>query len=32
MRLMEQLEDADDVQTVSSNLNITDEALAAFGS
>lgn len=32
LRLMEQLEDADDVQTVSSNLNITDEALAAFGS
>lgn len=32
MRLMEQLEDADDVQTVSSNLNITDEVLAAFGS
>ena len=31
MRLMEQLEDADDVQTVSSNLNITDEVLAAFG-
>ena len=32
MRLMEQLEEADDVQTVSSNLNITDEVLAAFGS
>ena len=32
MRLMEQLEDADDVQTVSSNLNITDEVLAAFES
>ena len=32
MRLMEQLEEADDVQTVSSNLNITDQALAAFGS
>lgn len=32
LRLLEQLEDADDVQTVSSNLNITDEALAAFGS
>ncbi len=31
MRLMEQLEDADDVQTVSSNLNITDQVLAAFG-
>ena len=31
MRLMEQLEEADDVQTVSSNLNITDEVLAAFG-
>jgi len=30
MRLMEQLEEADDVQTVSSNLNITDEVLAAF--
>lgn len=32
LRLMEQLEDADDVQTVSSNLNITDEVLAAFQS
>ena len=31
MRLMEQLEEADDVQTVSSNLNITDKVLAAFG-
>lgn len=31
MRLLEQLEEADDVQTVSSNLNITDEVLAAFG-
>jgi len=31
MRLMEQLEEADDVQTVASNLNITDELLAAFG-
>lgn len=31
MRLMEQLEEADDVQTVSSNLNITDQVLAAFG-
>jgi len=31
MRLMEQLEDSDDVQTVASNLNITDEVLAAFG-
>ena len=30
MRLMEQLEEADDVQTVASNLNITDDALAAF--
>lgn len=30
MRLMEQLEEADDVQTVSTNLNITDEVLAAF--
>lgn len=32
MRLMEQLEEADDVQTVASNLNITDELLAAYGS
>ena len=32
MRLMEQLEESDDVQTVSSNLNITDEVLAAFES
>lgn len=32
LRLLEQLEDADDVQTVSSNLNITDEVLAAFQS
>ena len=30
MRLMEQLEESDDVQMVSSNLNITDEVLAAF--
>ena len=32
MRLMEQLEESDDVQTVASNLNITDAALAAFES
>lgn len=32
MRLMEQLEESDDVQSVASNLNITDEALAAFAS
>ena len=32
MRLLEQLEEADDVQTVASNLNITDELLADFGS
>ena len=32
MRLMEQLEEADDVQTVASSLNITDDVLAAFGS
>ena len=31
MRLLEQLEDAEDVQTVSFNLNITDQVLAAFG-
>ncbi len=30
MRLMEQLEESDDVQTVASNLNITDDVLAAF--
>ena len=30
MRLMEQLEESDDVQSVATNLNITDEALAAF--
>ncbi len=30
MRLMEQLEEADDVQAVASNLNITDAVLAAF--
>ncbi len=32
MRLMEQLEESDDVQTVASNLSISDEALAAFES
>lgn len=32
MRLMEQLEESDDVQTVSSNLSITDEVVAAFES
>ena len=32
MRLMEQLEDSDDVQSVASNLNITDDVLAAFAS
>lgn len=32
MRLMEQLEESDDVQTVASNLSINDEALAAFES
>ena len=32
MRLMEQLEEADDVQSVASNLSITDEVLAAFAS
>ena len=32
MRLMESLEEADDVQTVASNLSISDEALAAFES
>lgn len=32
MRLMEQLEESDDVQTVASNLNISDEVLAAFES
>ena len=32
MRLMEQLEESDDVQTVASNLNITDAALEAFES
>ena len=31
MRLMEQLEESDDVQMVASNLSISDEALAAFG-
>lgn len=30
LRLMEQLEESDDVQTVASNLNITDEVLAAY--
>lgn len=32
MRLMEALEESDDVQTVSSNLNITDDVIAAFES
>ena len=32
MRLMEQLEESDDVQSVSSNLNITDDVIAAFES
>ncbi len=32
MRLMEQLEESDDVQSVASNLNISDEALEAFQS
>lgn len=32
MRLMEQLEESDDVQSVSSNLNITDEIMTAFES
>ncbi len=32
MRLMEQLEESDDVQTVASNLNITDEVLVAYES
>ncbi len=32
MRLMEQLEESDDVQTVASNLNITDTVLAAYES
>ena len=32
LRLMEQLEESDDVQTVASNLSITDEVLAAFES
>ncbi len=32
MRLMEQLEESDDVQAVASNLNITDDALAAYES
>ena len=32
MRLMEQLEESDDVQSVASNLNITDEVVAAFES
>ena len=32
MRLMEQLEESDDVQTVASNLNITDAELAAYES
>lgn len=32
MRLMEQLEESDDVQAVASNLSMTDEALAAYES
>ena len=32
LRLMEQLEESDDVQSVASNLSITDETLAAYGS
>jgi YebC/PmpR family DNA-binding regulatory protein len=32
MRLMEQLEESDDVQSVSSNLSITDDVIAAFES
>lgn len=32
MRLMEQLEESDDVQSVASNLNITDEIMTAFES
>lgn len=32
MRLMERLEELDDVQSVSSNLNITDEVVAAYES
>lgn len=32
LRLMERLEDLDDVQKVYTNLEITDEALAAYGS
>ena len=32
MRLLEQLEESDDVQTVASNLSISDELLAAYGS
>ena len=32
MRLMEQLEESDDVQAVASNLNITDDTLAAYES
>lgn len=31
MRLMERLEDLDDVQSVASNLNITDELVKAYG-
>jgi transcriptional/translational regulatory protein YebC/TACO1 len=30
MRLMNELEELDDVQTVASNLQITDEVIAAF--
>ena len=32
MRLMEKLEESDDVQTVASNLSISDEVLAAYES
>ena len=32
MRLMERLEESDDVQTVASNLSISDEVLAAYES
>jgi transcriptional/translational regulatory protein YebC/TACO1 len=31
MRLMERLEDLDDVQSVASNLSITDELIQAYG-
>ena len=32
MRLMEHLEESDDVQSVASNLSITDDVIAAFES